>query len=63
MPVDVEIFPTGMVVKKGARLRISIAAFDTPHLLAPITDLPLQLAPMTIRTGKKYPSALTVLTR
>jgi uncharacterized protein len=30
--VDVEIFPTGAVVRRGHRLRVTVQAFDTPHL-------------------------------
>ncbi len=62
-PIDVEIFPTGAAVKPGHRLRISIQAFDVPHLLSPIPDLPTQLAPMTIHVSKRYPSVLTLPTR
>ncbi|WP_232680245.1 CocE/NonD family hydrolase [Nocardioides sp. R-C-SC26] len=62
-PIDVEIFPTGAVIAKGHRLRISIQAFDVPHLLAPVPDLPLQIAPMTIHASNRYPSVLTLPTR
>ena len=62
-PIDVEIFPTGAAIKPGHRLRISIQAFDVPHLLSPIPDLPTQLAPMTIHVSKRYPSTLTLPTR
>lgn len=63
VPVDVEIFPTGLMIRKGSKLRISISSYDVPHLLAPLTDLPLQAAPLRIHTGPKHPSALTVLAR
>ena len=33
VPIDVEIFPTGAAILPGHRLRISIQAFDIPHLL------------------------------
>lgn len=36
MGVDVEVFPTGAVLAKGHRLRITVQAFDTPHLAAPL---------------------------
>lgn len=62
-PIDVEIFPTGAGIKPGHRLRISIQAFDVPHLLAPLPDLPGQLVPMTIHASNRYPSVLTIPTR
>jgi predicted acyl esterase len=39
MGVDVEVFPTGAVLQKGHRLRITLQAFDTPHLTAPAPQL------------------------
>ena len=36
MGVDVEVFPTGAVLAKGHRLRITVQAFDTPHLTATV---------------------------
>jgi putative CocE/NonD family hydrolase len=36
MGVDVEVFPTGAVLRKGHRLRITVQAFDTPHLTATV---------------------------
>jgi putative CocE/NonD family hydrolase len=62
-PVDVEIFPTGAAIRPGHRLRISIQAFDVPHLLSPLPDLPGQLAPLTIHSSARYPSALTLPVR
>lgn len=59
-PVDVEVFPTAARIAPGHRLRIAIQAFDVPHLLAPVTDLPATLAPLTVRTGPRWPSVLTV---
>lgn len=32
MAVHVEVFPTGAVLRKGHRLRLTVQAFDTPHL-------------------------------
>jgi putative CocE/NonD family hydrolase len=63
VPIDVEIFPTGAAIRPGHRLRISIQAFDIPHLLSPLTDLPSQLAPLTIHNSAKYPSVLTLPVR
>lgn len=62
-PVDVEVFPTGAVIKPGHRLRISVQAFDIPHLLSPLTDLLGQLVPVTVHTGAAYPSAITLAVR
>jgi uncharacterized protein len=39
MEVDVEVFPTGAVLQKGHRLRVTVQAFDTPHLTAPLPQL------------------------
>ena len=39
MPVDVEVFPTGAAIQPGHRLRISIQAFDVPHLFPTLPDL------------------------
>ena len=39
-PVDVEVFPTAAQILPGHRLRIAIQAFDVPHLLPTVTDLP-----------------------
>ncbi len=63
VPIDVEIFPTGAAILPGHRLRISIQAFDIPHLLSPLPDLPSQLAPLTIHNSAKYPSVLTLPVR
>lgn len=62
-PIDVEVFPTGAAIRKGHRLRITIQAFDVPHLLSPLPDLPGQLAPLTLHASRRYPSVLTVPTR
>jgi uncharacterized protein len=59
-PVDVEIFPTAAQIAPGHRLRIAIQAFDVPHLLAPVPDLPATLVPLTVRTGPRWPSVLTI---
>jgi uncharacterized protein len=39
MGVDVEVFPTGAVLRKGHRLRITVQAFDTPHLAPTLPQL------------------------
>jgi uncharacterized protein len=62
-PVDVEIFPTGAVIRPGHRLRIAVQGFDVPHLLAPVTGLVQQALPLTIHTGPETPSRLTIPVR
>lgn len=59
-PVDVEIFPTAAQLAPGHRLRIAIQAFDVPHLLPALPDLPSTLVPLTVRTGPQWPSVLTI---
>jgi len=58
-PVDVEIFPTRARILKGHRLRVSIQAFDIPHLLPILSDLPGTLTPLTVHSGPKTPSSLS----
>jgi uncharacterized protein len=36
VPVSVEVFPTGAALAPGHRLRLSVTAYDTPHLVAPL---------------------------
>ncbi|QIG42099.1 CocE/NonD family hydrolase [Nocardioides anomalus] len=62
VPVDVEVFPTGAAILPGHRLRLSVQAFDVPHLLPTAPNLP-QIAPLTLHTGPAYPSVLTVPVR
>jgi putative CocE/NonD family hydrolase len=62
VPVDVEVFPTGAALLPGHRLRLSVQAFDVPHLLPPLPDLG-QLAPLTIYGSDTYPSVVTVPVR
>ena len=62
-PIDVEIFPTGAAIRPGHRLRLSVQAFDIPHLLSPLPDLLGQLTPLTVHASKRYPSVLTLPVR
>lgn len=59
-PVDVEVFPTAAKIGKGHRLRIAIQAFDVPHLLPTVPDLPSTLTGLTIHSSAQYPSVLTI---
>ena len=52
VPVDVEVFPTGAAIKPGHRLRLSIQAFDVPHLLPPLPNL-AQIAPLTLHVSRR----------
>ena len=62
VPVDVEVFPTGASIRPGHRLRISIQAFDVPHLLPPLPNI-AQIAPLTLYASSAYPSVLTLPVR
>ncbi|WP_370250669.1 CocE/NonD family hydrolase, partial [Nocardioides sp.] len=62
-PVDVEVFPTGAAIRPGHRLRVSIQAFDVPHLLSPLPSLPAQLLPLTVHSSARYPSVLSLPVR
>jgi len=62
VPVDVEVFPTGAAIRPGHRLRISVQAFDVPHLLPSLPNL-TQIAPLTLYSSADHPSVLTVPTR
>jgi len=59
-PVDVEVFPTAASIAPGHRLRVSIQAFDAPHLMPTVPDLPKALAGLTIHSSAAYPSVLTI---
>ncbi|TWG07458.1 CocE/NonD family hydrolase [Saccharopolyspora dendranthemae] len=59
-PVDVEVFPTGAVIPPGHRLRIAVQAFDVPHLLPTVRDLPAALSPVTLHTSPENPSEITL---
>ena len=59
-PVDVEVFPTAAKIGKGHRLRIAIQAFDVPHLLPTVPDLPGTLTGLTVHSSATYPSVLTI---
>ena len=64
MGVDVEVFPTGAVLKAGHRLRVTVQAFDTPHLAAPLPQLPDQATGIiTIHHSATYPSRLVLPVR
>ncbi|MDR7087027.1 putative CocE/NonD family hydrolase [Aeromicrobium panaciterrae] len=57
-PIDVEIFPTRAKILPGHKLRISVQAFDVPHLLPSLPDLLGVLTVMTVHSSAKYPSTI-----
>jgi uncharacterized protein len=64
MGVDVEVFPTGAVLKRGHRLRITVQAYDTPHLLPNARQSVDQLGGViSIHHSARYPSRLVVPVR
>ena len=64
MGVDVEVFPTGAVLEAGHRLRITVQAFDTPHLSAPLPQLGDSAGGIiTIHHSATYPSRLVLPVR
>ena len=60
VPVDVEVFPTAAKIRRGHRLRIAVQAFDVPHLLPSLPDLPGSLTVLTVHSSDRYPSRLTI---
>lgn len=64
MRVDVEVFPTGAVIEKGHRLRITVQAYDTPHLLPTAPQLVDQAGGViTLHHSPEHPSRLVVPVR
>ncbi len=62
--VDVEVFPTGAVIRKGHRLRVTIQQYDVPHLLPPLPQLVDSLGSVvTIHHSARYPSRLVLPVR
>lgn len=59
-PVDVEVFPTGAVFRKGDRLRISVQAFDVPHLAPTLGQLNGAASVITLHTSPRRPSQLVL---
>lgn len=61
-PVDVEVFPTGAIIPAGQRLRVSINAFDLPHLAPHLGVLTSALSTVTLHTGGQYPAHIALPT-
>jgi putative CocE/NonD family hydrolase len=62
--VDVEVFPTGAKLRKGHRLRVTVQAFDTPHL-TPTAPQVVDSAGgvITVHSGPEHPSRLVLPVR
>lgn len=63
VPVDVEVFPTGAAIQPGHRLRLSVQAFDVPHLAPTLPQLPGLLTTLTVHSSPDHPSTLVLPTR
>jgi putative CocE/NonD family hydrolase len=64
MGVDVEVFPTGAVLEKGHRLRITVQAFDTPHLSPTAPELADGAGGViTLHHSPAYPSRIVLPVR
>ncbi len=64
MGVDVEVFPTGAVLEKGHRLRVTVQAFDTPHLAPTVPELADGAGGViTLHHSPAYPSRVVLPVR
>lgn len=62
--VDVEVFPTGAVIRRGHRLRLAVQTFDTPHLSPTLTQVVGGgVTAVTLHNSARYPSSLTLPVR
>ncbi|MBC7279406.1 CocE/NonD family hydrolase [Nocardioides sp.] len=62
--VPVEVFPTGAVIKKGHRLRVTVHSYDVPHLLPNVKQLVRGVAGVvTVHHTKAHPSTLILPVR
>ncbi|HYJ69182.1 MAG TPA: CocE/NonD family hydrolase [Nocardioidaceae bacterium] len=61
--VDVEVFPTGARLGVGHRLRMTIQAFDVPHLAPTLPDALNTLGVITVHHSARYPSRVTLPVR
>ncbi|UDY24004.1 CocE/NonD family hydrolase [Nocardioides sp. Kera G14] len=63
VPVDVEVFPTGASIQPGHSLRLSVQAYDVPHLLPTLPEIGGLLSPLTIHSTPDDPSVLILPSR
>lgn len=62
--VPVEVFPTGAVIEKGHRLRVTVHSYDVPHLLPNVKQLVRGVAGVvTVHHTKTNPSTLVLPVR
>ncbi|MCA0988446.1 CocE/NonD family hydrolase [Guptibacillus algicola] len=61
MPLQIEIFPTNVVIKEGHKLRVSIGPSDFPHAMSPAPQQLDQTGGIaTILNNEEYPSSIVV---
>lgn len=61
MKLNVEIFPTNAVIKKGHKLRIAVGPSDFPHALSPLPQLSDSIGGrVSIYHSDEYPSHVTL---
>lgn len=59
--VNIEVFPTSVLIKKGHSLRLAIGSSDFPHGLPPVTDLLDQLlGTLRIYSDAAHPSSVVL---
>ena len=64
MRIDVEVFPTGAVLRKGHRLRVTVQAFDTPHLAPTAPEVAAGAGGViTLHHSPAYPSRVVLPVR
>ena len=62
--IDVEVFPTGAVIRKGHRLRVTVQQYDVPHLSPTLPQLGDSFgAVVTLHHSARYPSRLVLPVR
>ncbi len=59
--MNIEIFPTSLVIKQGFRLRITVGASDFPHGLPPLAQfIHMPAGLLTVYTDAAHPSSVVV---
>ena len=62
--VDVEVFPTGAVIRKGHRLRITVQQYDVPHLSPTLPQfLDSVGSVVTLHHSERHPSRVVLPVR
>ncbi|PLR98767.1 CocE/NonD family hydrolase [Bacillus sp. T33-2] len=61
MKLNIEIFPTNAVIKKGHKLRVAVGPSDFPHAISPLPQLGKQAGgTVTILHDANHPSSIVV---